>query len=598
MSTMNYEIRHRTIEQLLEWIKNGKIAVPQIQRSFVWKPAQVRDFIDSLYSGYPVGYLITWVSPTMQLKDGTTSKGKRILIDGQQRLISLQTALLGDSITDSSYRKKRITIAFNPTTEQFEISKPALRKDHAWISDIAPLFSDSDNGFFTLLDEYCDVNPKMKKPEIFGRLERVRDIRNNNLGLIELSEHLDIETIAEIFKRINSMGAKLTAADFVMSKIAASENYNGPILHKCISYFCHMAKVPNAYSELATDSEFTQTPYFRAMEWLKGNTDRLYIPEPKDILRVSITSEFQRGKFDDLVTLLSGRVSNSRRYEESVAEKSFHRLGSIILRYMNKTNFTRFIMILRSAGFVFTIKFQNSINFAYSLYLILQSKSISPERIETLVRRWFVMSLLTNRYTGVPDSKYESDIRSFINEENPEQYLNVIELVELSGAFWDIKLPQQMDNKNRQSSYFRVFQASQIKENDKGFLSKDHTVQILLEGTSHIHHIFPKKYLQKNGLNKPEYYNQIANLVIMQGETNMAIGNKAPYEYFRMLKLQVEDGTTRYGGITDANELKHNFNAHCIPEGMEVAHIDHYNDFLHQRRILMATKIHNYYESL
>jgi hypothetical protein len=85
-------------------------------------------------------------------------------------------------------------------------------------------------------------------------MERLRGIRNNSLGLIELNADLDVETVAEIFVRINSQGVPLNAADFAMSKMAASEQYNGHRLRKCIDYFCHLAVAPEAYSDLAKDA--------------------------------------------------------------------------------------------------------------------------------------------------------------------------------------------------------------------------------------------------------------------------------------------------------------------------------------------------------
>ena len=94
MSTQRYSVTPHPIETLLTWVKSGEIAIPEIQRPFVWEATQVRNLLDSLYQGYPVGYLIAWRNPTVKLKDGSTSAGKRILIDGQQRVTALMAALL------------------------------------------------------------------------------------------------------------------------------------------------------------------------------------------------------------------------------------------------------------------------------------------------------------------------------------------------------------------------------------------------------------------------------------------------------------------------------------------------------------------------
>ena len=597
MSIQRYSVNQDPIETLLTWIKSDEIAIPDIQRPFVWNAAKVRDFIDSLYSGYPVGYLITWRNPNVRLRDGTTSFGKRILIDGQQRVKALLAALLGEQVINKNYKQTRIAIAFHPGEQRFEVANPVIRRNQGWIPDIATVFA-PDARMRRLVDEYCEANQDADQDQIDERMERLRGIRNNSLGLIELNANLDVETVAEIFVRINSQGVPLNAADFAMSKMAASEMHDGHQLRKCIDYFCHLAVKPEAYGELVNDNNFANTDYFRAMEWLKHDKEDLYDPSYTDMLRVAFTSEFKRGRLEDLVALLSGRNFETRTFEEVIAEESFRKLKDAILRYMNETNFKRFIMILRSAGFVdkSMIRSQNTLNFAYILYLTLRAQGTNTAEIETLVRRWFVMSILTGRYTGSPETAFGVDMRE-IDEQGAHQYLDTIEQAQLSEAFWSVGLPQQMDTSVASSPYFNVFLASQVKANDKGFLSRDLSVRDLLEGQRDIHHVFPRKYLQD--LNFPRSrYNQIANYVVMQREINIAISNQAPARYFSELEEQCRNGIPRYGGITDSDQLQENLASHCLPQGMETATAETYDLFLQQRRKLMAAKMRDYYRAL
>ena len=468
------------IQTLLAWIKSDEIAIPEIQRPFVWNAAKVRDFIDSLYCGYPVGYLIAWRNPSVRLKDGTVSIGKRILIDGQQRVTALLAALLGRTIVDKNYKKKRIVIAFHPGEKRFEVANPAIRRDRAWLADISGLFA-PDAKLLRIVDAYCEVNRQVNRDEMYERLEGLRSILNNAIGLIELDASLDVETVSEIFVRINSQGVPLNAADFAMSKMAANERNNGHQLRKCIDCFCHLAIAPEAYAELARDEEFAATKYFQAMQWLKNEKEDLYDPSYTDMLRVAFTQEFGRGRLDDLIALLSGRNFETRGFEEVIAEESFRKLKAAILRFMNETDFKRFIMIIKSSGFVNAsmIRSQNTINFAYILYLTLREQNTKPALIETLVRRWFVMSILTSRYTTSPETAFGVDIRN-ISERNAGDYLEAVERAELSDAFWNTGLPQQMNTSVASSPYFNVFLASQVKANDKGFLSREHTVRTCL----------------------------------------------------------------------------------------------------------------------
>src|SRR3982751_5508553 len=128
MSTQRYSVAPHPIETLLTWVKSGEIAIPEIQRPFVWDATKVRNLLDSPYEGYPVGYLIAWRNPTMKLKDGTSAAGKRILIDGQQRVTALMAALLGREVLTRDYKTVRIRIAFHPQEGRFEVANPAIVK--------------------------------------------------------------------------------------------------------------------------------------------------------------------------------------------------------------------------------------------------------------------------------------------------------------------------------------------------------------------------------------------------------------------------------------------------------------------------------------
>src|SRR5690606_15704131 len=120
MATQRYTVTPHPIDTILTWIKSGEIAIPEIQRPFVWDATKVRNLLDSLYRGYPVGYLIAWRNPNVRLKDGTSATGKRILIDGQQRVTALMAALLAQSVITKDYEQVRIRIAFHPLDEKFE----------------------------------------------------------------------------------------------------------------------------------------------------------------------------------------------------------------------------------------------------------------------------------------------------------------------------------------------------------------------------------------------------------------------------------------------------------------------------------------------
>lgn len=598
MKAQRYSVNQHLVETILAWVKAEEIAIPEIQRPFVWDSTKVRNLIDSLYKGYPIGYLIAWRNPNIRLKDGSLSEGKKILIDGQQRVAALKAAILSEELIDKDYRKLKIQISFNPMEDRFEVFNPAIAKDTAWLPDIAKIIS-GDINIFELAEDYCSKNAGVDRIFFANRVEALRKITQKQIGFIELDAELDIETVTDVFIRINSEGVALSQADFAMSKITVNERYGGPNLRKCIDYFCHLAVAPEFYPTLKErDKEFSKTAYFQKMTWLKDEKDALYDPSYSDLLRVAFTSEFDRGKLADLVSLLSGRNFETRAYEEEIAEKSFATLEKGISNFINETNFKRFIMIIRSAGFIDEkiIRSQNTLNFAYIIYLKLKSLNYAPQDIEKYVRKWFVLSILTGRYSGSPESRFDFDIKN-ISSKSFRDFLDDVEKAELSDAFWNASLVQSLNTSVSSSPYFNVYLAAQIKGNDKGFLSRDISVTDLITHKGDIHHIFPKNYLTKQELKRGQY-NQIANYVYMQSEINIQIGNKAPKDYFHEILEQCGKNKTKYGGINDTQILSDNLKMNCVPESVFNMDITGYEEFLKQRRELMARKIKDYYFSL
>jgi hypothetical protein len=593
-----YSVNQHLIETLLSWVKSREIAIPEIQRPFVWNSSKVRDLMDSLYQGYPIGYVIAWRNPNVRLKDGSISEGKKILIDGQQRVTALTAAILGEYVVDKTYQRVKIKIAFNPVLEKFEVQNPAILKDKTWLHDISEALTGS-LGILKLVRYYLEHNPEANEDIIEKAFTNLINIPKKQIGLIELDHDLDIETVTEIFIRINSQGVVLSQADFVMSKIAANTEYDGNILRKAIDYFCHLAIAPEFYKHiLDNDTEFSKTDFFQKMQWLKSENEDLYDPDYNDLIRVAFTSQFNRGRLSDLVSLLSGRNFETRTFEEAIAEQSFSILKKGVLNFINETNFKRFLMIIKSAGLISPklIRSQNAINFAYILYLKLLDLKTNSTLIESYVNRWLVYSILTGRYSGSPESVFDFDIKQ-LSQKPFSEYLKEKEDGELSEAFWNAALPQSLDTSVASSPYFHVFLAAQVKANDKGFLSRDVKVGDLISLRGDIHHLFPKDYLKKNGLVRGQY-NQIANYVYMQSEINIRVGNNAPCEYFKGIINQIETNNKSISGISSQDQLNENLMSNCVPVEIMEMSINDYSDFLSKRRQLMAKKIKDYYFSL
>jgi len=602
--TEKYNASNVSLEQILVYIKSGEIAIPEIQRPFVWKPRQVRDLIDSLYMGYPTGYLIISQSPDMKLKDGSQSAGKKIMIDGQQRVTALMTSIVGMEVIGGDFKQRRIKISFNPQAtgedeEIFKVQDNAILKDKKWIADIAEIFKpDFDQWGF--VNEYCKINPGINGSQMNKVLMRLLDIKNRQIGVISLDKDLNIDEVTEIFIRINSQGAKLNQADFAMSKIAANTEYEGNALRKAIDYFSHLAVEPDWYSDMAKDAAFMKSKYAEKLKWLRDDRESIFDPDYNDILRIAFMYKFGRAKLKDLVSLLGGRDFETREYKEVIAEESFKKLSDGVVDFMNQYTFSNFILGIKAAGFVSSklINSQMTLDFAYTLYLFLNSDTtIDKTQIKHYVAKWFVMATLTSRYIGSPESQMDFDIKR-IREKGFLSFFHEVEEANLSETFWNVRLVQSLETPVANSPFFNVFLAAQIYFGDNALFSNGTKVGYLITLMGDVHHIFPKQYLRKSGYNDKRQYNQIANFTYLDTQVNKAISNDAPCVYFKNAVDACRTGVSLYGNITDVDILYKNMEDNCIPAEIVSMDYTNYDNFLISRRRMMARKIRLYYEHL
>ena len=203
------------------------------------------------------------------------------MIDGQQRVTALMTAIMGLEVINSDFEKKRIKISFNPLAidedEVFKVQDNAILKDKKWITDIADVFkSDFKRGSF--VSQYCESNTEMDSDRLHDILDNLITIKNRQIGVITLDKELTIDEVTEIFIRINSQGAKLNQSDFAMSKIAANTKYGGNALRKAIDYFSHLAVQPDWYPEMTKDKDFMESKFAPKIKWLKDDREEICNP--------------------------------------------------------------------------------------------------------------------------------------------------------------------------------------------------------------------------------------------------------------------------------------------------------------------------------
>ena len=216
-----------SLSTLLEEIDRGEIALPDIQRPFVWKPAKVRDLFDSMYRGFPVGHLLFWATGAemgaRRIGTHTHEAAPRLMIvDGQQRLTSLYTVLTGKEVLRSDYSSSRIRIAFRPRDGSFEVADAAVVKDPEFIPDVSILWDGSGRGkkvreFLKRLEARKGKLTEHHRDDLEEAIDRLYDLRNYPFKVLELGANVDEEQVADVFVRINSEGVRLGQADFILT---------------------------------------------------------------------------------------------------------------------------------------------------------------------------------------------------------------------------------------------------------------------------------------------------------------------------------------------------------------------------------------------
>lgn len=596
MRADNYKITQYSVSSILGYVENSQIAIPEIQRPFVWKGEEVRALIDSLYEGYPIGYLIVWQNSQVRVRNFGKGGTKKILIDGQQRVTALMAALLGKEVLDEQYQSHRIRIAFNPLAgkgeERFAVCDTKHEEDSRWISDIS-IFFRRDFSFRQFEKEYKEANPDEDFTPLEESVDTLKEIVKHQVGVIELSFLLDIDVVSEIFIRINLQGKPLNQEDFVMSKISVNEQYGGDYIRNCIDYFCHLLREPSFYQVLQqNETEFFNSEYGKVLTWCQNEEQSLYIPSYAEVLKVVLISYFGKTRIGDLVHLLSGRdgekkIFSKKEISKKVSEEAFEKLGAGVKAFVCEENFQGFQKALKKAGYSCSrlLYSQSVLNYCYAMYLLMYRQGIGEKERESLLSKWITMAMITGHYQSGGESTVQKDYAN-AQEEGFASYLAQIEELKLTDEFYNNILPEKFTSTTARTAPFLAYVATQCARGVHSLYS-DVTIEELYKNKTESYQILPKAYLAKCGYKTREIYGQVANLTYISKETKDIIRKKSPVDY-------KEDLEKAIGIEKICTSLKENGLAETIFTANETDVIQ----ILADRRRQMASEIRDFYKTL
>ena len=269
-----------------------------------------------------------------------------------------------------------------------------------------------------------------------------------------------------------------------------------------------------------------------------------------------------------------------------------------VLNVISQHNFKQFMIAIKSAGFISNkmVTSNMALDFAYTIHLLLQNSNVPVAERKRIVQKWYVLSVLTGRYSSSPESAFARDLRQ-ITEQGVPAMLKSIEDAILSENFWNVAVPQNLTMASTNNPTYLVYLAAQVYFNDISMLSTNITVRELIHLGGDVHHVFPKQYLINHNYAKSQY-NQDANYAYLDRPVNESIGKKAPKEYFSIALEQCKTKKALCGSIVDEQQLFNNLEMNCIPTTVFNMEDKDYPKFLEERRLLMAQKIRKYYEGL
>ena len=578
------------VSDLLNDVKNGRIGLPDLQRPFVWKDNKVRELLDSMMKGYPIGYIMLWASPDDYANTAQIGKNDKVykqpddlVIDGQQRLTALLAAMYGVTIRDKNYAERKIRISFNPLTREFAVWTQAFERDPEWISEISSVFSaDQEHSISKFRKTYIKTanegrikngQPQLTEDEEDLIEENINDLLNlgiYSLPTLKINAKADEEDVADIFVRVNSGGQNLTEKNFIETLIAVYDNE----VYDKINNFCSESRKP------ANGTSYNQ----------------ILQVDPSHLIRVAVGVGFRRARLRYAYMLLRGKNLKTGEITQNVRKENLSIFKASLDMATNLNNWHAFMNLFTSAGYLkgSLVASSNAVVFSYVLYLIGKYEyKVSSVELQKIICKWIFMSTITGFYTGSTETEVEKQFADLRSIHTANQFVTYLDN-EISNRFTDdyfrYSLPAELNSSSATSpAWYGYIAAINVLGTSMLFSTAPLSKYFVLgtngnKNSIDKHHIFPKHYLEKIGYDNDRDRNQIANFTYLDYTTNIDISDAPPVKYVTRYREKL--GEEGYKRTCAQNALPENFEKLTYPE------------FLSQRRLLMAQIVKKAYNEL
>ena len=576
-TTTNYPI-----SALIEDIDKGKIGLPELQRPFVWPNVNARNLFDSLYRGYPAGFLLFWETGATGEIKGIGAKNeqaapKLAIVDGQQRLTSLYAVIRGAEVMRANFKRERIQIAFNPLSERFDVVDAAIRKDKSFIPDISVMWQPGTKliSFAKAFIEGVEQTRELSDADretIEESIGKLYNLPQYQFVALELVSSVDAETIADVFVRINGEGKKLNQSDFIMTLMSV--------------YWDEGRSELETFARNATrPAEGQASPYNHFIK-----------PRPDQMLRVTVGLALKRARLENVYSALRGRDAKTGLDDPQKRDEQFGIMRDRQKAALDLSYWHHFLSALTLAGYRSErmVSSETAIIYSYVIYLIgVCDYKIAKDEMRQAIAEFFFMTALTGRYTSSPETRFESDLGLVKDQPDGKAFLDRLRELcarTLTSDYWSITLPNQLATSASRSPSLFAYQAALIKLGATALFSPLKIAEMVdpavrgPRAAFEQHHLFPKAYLQELDVTDFKQVNQIANFAPVEWPENLKIGKKPPAEYVPPLDAALP-----------AKQREEVYFWHALPPlWWELP----YDQFLIERRSRMARVIHTAWQRL
>jgi hypothetical protein len=574
-----FEHSQRSIASLISDISERKvIALPDLQRPFVWEDTKVRDLLDSLFLGFPVGTLVLWhTSDDKEARaigaEKANLRATTLVIDGQQRLTSLSAVVGGEEVVGKDGAKRKITIAFRPRDGRFEVADAAIRNDPEFLPNVTELWKGPRPKFQIKRDLMNALRDKGRaiddryEDAVERNFERAHAIADYRFPTVDIRKtaatpegEATEEDVAEIFVRINNQGTRLGQADFVLTLLSV---FHGELRDRIEERAREMSRE----SVIAVDTQ--------------------------QLLRAACAVAFGRARMSAVYRYLRGVDASTGEADAAGRARRLEELDAAAKECVESTPWRDYLLRVSHAGFVnqALVASKNAIVNAYALYIRGRRAGVQKHKLDELIARWIFGTLLTARYSGSSETIFEQDLARVgrLADNDANSFVRALDDTmseTITGDYWTRTLVAALETQKARSPAALAFRAAQVVLGARALFS-DQLLQNLLDPPAHgaraareAHHLFPEAWLLARGIRERRRINQVANLADVGWYENSVIGGRGPGDYVPRVRERlglVDDD--RWGGMCAE---------HALPIGWESMD---YETFLSERRRRMAEVI-------